>query len=173
MINEEQVDIVDVNNRVTGIASKKNAHKKGLLHRTVIAEVVGNDGKYTLVCQASDRQDAGQFVSPIGGHVKAGESEEEALKREAFEEYGLKDGFGFKFIGRKIFNREVKGRKENHFFIFYEITTDKEPILNEESVGFERFSKNQLIKEIKENPKKFGDAFHFVVKAFYPEVLGK
>jgi hypothetical protein len=31
--------------------------------------------------QAGDRQDAEKYVSPIGGHIKAGESEIEVLKR--------------------------------------------------------------------------------------------
>lgn len=171
MINEERVDVVNEDDEIIGTVSKEKAHTDGLLHRTVIAEIIGTDGKWTLVKQSSDRQDAGQFVSPVGGHVRSGESEEDALKREAYEEYGLDGKIIFQYIGKKIFNREVKGRKENHYFIFYKIYSDKKPILNEESVGFERFSEEQLCIEIKENPKKFGDAFHFVIKAFYPKLI--
>ncbi len=169
MNQDEQVDIVNQNDEVVGTTSKQKAHQGGLLNRTVIAEIIGSDGKWTLVKQSSDRQDPGQFVSPIGGHVTAGETEEEAIKREAKEEYGLEGDFTLKFIGKTIFNREVKNRKENHFFILYKIYTDKEPILNHESVGFERFSKQQLINELKQQPEKFGTAFHFVFKTFFSE----
>lgn len=168
---DEHVDIVDEQNMVIGSSSKKEVHEKGLLHKTVIAEVMGTDGKWTLVKQAADRQDAGQFVSPVGGHVQSGETDEDALRREANEEYGLSGVFLFRYVGKKIFNREVKGRKENHYFILYEIITDEKPILNNESVDFKRFSREELKKGFAENPKQFGDAFHFIVQTFYPELL--
>jgi len=171
MLFEEQVDIVNENDEVIGNTSKRKAHENGLLHRTVIAEVIGPDGKWTLIQQSPDRQDAGQFVSPIGGHVQSGESEDDALKREAEEEYGLTGEFTYKLIGKRIFNRGIKGRKENHFFILYEIATEKEPVLNEESVGFERLSREELKEQVLSNPDKFGDAFHFVIKSFYPGLL--
>ncbi|KKU44213.1 MAG: NUDIX hydrolase [Parcubacteria group bacterium GW2011_GWA2_46_7] len=107
MSADEPVDIVDEKDEVVGTTFKHQAHREGLLHRTVIAEVIGTDGKWTLIKQASDRQDAGQFVSPIGGHVAAGELEKDALKREANEEYGLDGDISFKLIGKKIFSREV------------------------------------------------------------------
>lgn len=166
----EYVDIVNENDEVIGKATKQEAHEQGLLHRTVIAEVINSKGEFTLIQQASDKQDAGQFVSPIGGHVVSGETEDDGLEREAFEEFGLTD-FVFKLVGKKIFNREVKGKKENHYFILYEIYSENKPILNEESIGYEKFSKVDLSKELKKNPNKFGSPFHFLVKNFYPELL--
>lgn len=162
----EIVDIVDENNKVIGQIAKGEAHQTGALHRCVVSQLIDSQGNWTLVKQASDRQDAGQYVSPVGGHVQAGESEDDALKREAFEELGLKN-FKFKLIGRKIFNREVIGRKENHYFIVYEIYSDQPPVLNHESVGYEKFTPEQLAQEIKENPTKFGNAFHFGYSNFY------
>lgn len=166
----EIVDVVNEKNEIVGQVSKEEAHRKGLLHRCIIAEVIDSQGNWILVKQASDRQDAGQFVSPVGGHIRAGEGEKDALAREVLEELGIAS-FSSKFIGRTIFNREVIGRKENHLFMLYEIYTDEEPRLNHESVGYEKFSKTRLREELRTNPKKFGDAFHFVVKTFYPELL--
>jgi isopentenyl-diphosphate delta-isomerase len=168
---DEQVDIVNEQCEIIGNTSKKEAHQQGLLHKTVIAEVIGTDGKWTLVKQSSDRQDAGQYVSPVGGHVQSGETDEDALIREANEEYGLTGKLFYRYIGKKIFNREVRGRKENHYFILYEITSDQEPILNNESVGVKRFSKEELQTALKDNPKQFGDAFHFILQTFYPELV--
>lgn len=108
----EYVDIVNENNKVIGKCSKEEAHQKGLLHRTVIAEVINLKGEWLLVQQAGHKQDAGQFVSPVGGHVSAGETEEEALKRETWEEIGLKD-FTYKLKGKAIHNRIVNDKKEN------------------------------------------------------------
>lgn len=164
----EYVDIVDEEGRIISPITKDKAHKRGLLHMTVISEVINSKGEWLLVKQANDRQDAGQYVSPIGGHVKSGESLEDALKREALEEVGIKD-FKFEFVGKEIFNREVLGRKENHYFIMYKIFSDEVLTLNKESVSYERFAPEQIKKEIKENSQKFGAAFHFVWKRFFSD----
>jgi len=166
----EFVDIVNENDEVIGKTSKQEAHEKGLLHRTVIAEIINSKGQFVLVKQSSHKQDSAQFVSPVGGHVEAGETEEEAIKRETNEEFGLTN-IACKLIGKVIYYREVIGRKENHFFILYEIFSDSKPVLNDESVDYEYFSKEKLSQELAENPAKFGNAFHFVVKTFYPELL--
>ena len=85
----EIVDILDDNLNCIDSKPKTVAHEQGLLHATVISELIDSEGDWTLVMQAGDRQDAGQYVSPVGGHVSAGESYEEALKREVEEEVGL------------------------------------------------------------------------------------
>lgn len=167
----EFVDVVNEQGEVLGQVSKQDAHTRGLLHRTVIAEVIGSDGRWTLVRQSSDRQDAGQLVSPVGGHVTSGETVESAMKREANEELGLTGDFRMREIGRHIFNREILGRKENHLFILYEIYSDQTPVLNEESVDFVRLLPQEISAGIKATPEKFGASFIFVLKSFYPELL--
>jgi isopentenyl-diphosphate Delta-isomerase len=167
----EFVDVIDENGAVIGSVSKPEAHEKGLLHKTVISEVIDSQGRWLLVKQASDRQDAGQYVSPVGGHVQAGETEEDALKREAEEEIGLTGDFKYEYVGRAVFNRFVVGRQENHMFVMYKIHADVEPTLNHESVDFQRFTDDELRTELKEHPEKFGDAFMFVLKTFFPHVL--
>ena len=166
---EEQVDVVDDHDNVLHPVSKTTAHKEGLLHRTVISQYINNQREWVLVRQASDRQDAGQFVSPTGGHAQAGESEDEALKREALEEMGV-DVVDFKLIGKKIFRRTVGWKDENHYFVVYEVFGEKDPILNEESVEWKRFTEDQLKSELRNNPDMFGAAFHVVIDEFYPHL---
>ena len=166
----EQVNIVDENNHVLYQSSKQTAHEKGLLHRTIIAEVINSKGEWVLVKQAADRQDARQYVSPVGGHIRAGETEIAALKREAKEEMGL-TRFIYKYVGKAIFNRKVLNRQENHYFILYEIYSDEEPKLNHESVSCKRFTAKELKLAFLQKQKDFGAAFHFVAKTFYPYLL--
>lgn len=166
----EMVDVVNEEDTLLYKTSKPKSHKLGLLHRCVIGEVVDSKGRIILVKQAADRQDAGQYVHPVGGHIRAGETEIEALNREAFEEIGLKE-FDYAFVGKAIFNRTVIGRYENHYFIVYKIITDEALDLGHEAVSYKTFTKAQLKKEMKQHPERFGDAFYFVAKKFTPELL--
>lgn len=167
---DEMVDIVDEANNVLAQATKSEAHTRGLLHRCIIAEVIDSQGNWTLVKQASDRQDAGQYVSPVGGHIQAGESEEDALRREVFEEMGI-TRYTSRRIGQAMFNREVIGRNEHHYFILYEVYSDQKPMLNHESVGFKKFNVESLKTALDGAPARFGDAFLFVARTFYSDVF--
>ncbi|RIK52186.1 hypothetical protein DCC61_00155 [Candidatus Microgenomates bacterium] len=166
---EEQVDVIDERGNTIRTLSKSAAHRDGLLHKTVIAELINSRGEFCFVRQSSSKQDAGQFVSPVGGHVSSGETDEEALIRECQEECGLTP-IDYKLIGTTIYNREVIGRKENHFFVVYEIYTDDSPILNHESVEFKWFSVDEIKQTLKSNPKTFGAALHHVSKNLFPEI---
>jgi isopentenyl-diphosphate delta-isomerase len=169
---DELVDIVDGDCVALSSVLKTEAHKKGLLHRTVIAEVRDSKGNWLLVQQSPDRQDAGQFVSPVGGHVKAGETDEEALLRETLEEIGLTK-FDYEHIGKFIFERHVIGRHENHYFVVYRIITDDDLVLGDEAVAYRSFSEDALRAAIQETPALFGDAFYALLKQFYPHLLQK
>ena len=166
----EMVDVIDEDNNILFSIEKQKAHEKGLLHRTILAQLINSKGEWILVKQASDRQDAGRYVSPVGGHIRAGESEIGALRRETLEELGLKT-FTHKFIGRGIFNRRVLGRKENHYFILYEIYSDKKLKPGAEVESFKSFSKEEIKELLKDNPGLFGKAFHFAIKTFHPHLL--
>lgn len=167
----EKVDIVNEDLQVLYSISKQEAHDKGLLHPTAIAEVINSKGEWLLVKQASHKQDPGQFVSPVGGHIAAGENHEDALKREAQEEIGLSGDFKHEYVGKKIYNRKLNKSAENHYFIVYRIKSDKDPVLNDESVEYRWFKVEELKKLLKEKPDTFGYAFHFVVKNFFADLL--
>lgn len=166
---DEQIDIIDKANQVVSTTGKSIAHRDGLLHRIVIGELVNSKGEYCFVRQAGDRQDAGQFVSPIGGHVGAGESENDALVRECQEECGFTPT-NFQLVGQTFYNREVIGRKENHLFLVYQIDSDHNPTLNHESVEFKWFSIAEIKSILKNNRDTFGAAWHHVFKNIFPEI---
>lgn len=167
-IMDEQIDIINKSNQVVNTTGKSIAHRDGLLHRIVIGELVNSRGEYCFVKQAGDRQDPGQFVSPIGGHVGAGEPTDDALIRECQEECGFTPDY-FQFVGQTIYNREVIGRLENHLFLVYQINTDQNPILNHESVEFKWFSVKEIQSMLSANPQTFGAAWHHVFQNIYPQ----
>lgn len=166
---DELVDIVDEDGMVLHQLLKTQAHVDGLLHKTVIGCLRDGDTWY-LVKQSAGRQDAGQLVNPVGGHVKAGESDLDALLRECEEEIGTRN-VAYTEIGRSRFHRTVIGRNENHLFIVYEIST-KDPItLNHESESIHGFTAKELKKALLTKPHHFGDAYYFVLEKFYPHFL--
>ena len=170
MPQDELVDIVDEKGNFIKVVTKREAHEKGLLHKTVIGEVIDSNGRWLMTRQSKSKQDAGQYVSAVGGHVSSGETEIEALKKEAREEVGIEGDFKYEFVGRIILNRYVVGRQENHFFVVYKIYSDKKPVTNDEIENYKYFTEEELKKELKENPKSFGDAFHFLLENFFPNL---
>lgn len=166
---EEIVDIVDGHGRVLRKAPKHEAHERGWLHKTVIG-YVRKDDHWALVRQAADRQDAGQLVAPVGGHVQAGETDIEALLREAEEEIGTRN-IEYSHVGVERFHRQVIGRDENHLFVIYEIWTEDDINLGEEAIAIEWFTSERLKRALHETPEHFGDAYFFVLEHFYPEFL--
>lgn len=167
---DELIDIVDETGRVLWQAGKHEAHVHGWLHATVIGCLRRANGDWTLVRQSADRQDAGQLVAPVGGHVRAGEAELDALLREAEEEVGTRN-IRHKLVGRARFHRQVIGRNENHLFIVYEFDTDDDLMLGPEAEALESFTHAAFQQALADTPMRFGDAHHFVLEQFFPEYL--
>jgi len=167
---DEIVDVVDEQCAIVGTISKKEAHRKGLLHPTVIAEVINKKGEWLLVTQAKDRQEPGKYVSPMGGHVTHNETFEMALKREMKEELGMTQ-FDFKYVGKFIYNVFVNNQQENHFFIVYEVYTEDKPRLSHEASEYKYFSVEKLKSELKNNKEIFGISFLSVLTNLYPQYI--
>lgn len=166
----EKVDVVDESGNVLYQTTKEDAHQKGLLHPCVLCELKDSQGNWILIKQSASKQDAGQWISPVGGHITSGESTEDALRREVNEEVGINQ-FTSNFIGKLIFNRFVLNRQENHLIYVYELLSDDPISLNDESESYKRFSTGELKQEVKRDHHQFGDAFYEVFKTFYPEIL--
>jgi 8-oxo-dGTP pyrophosphatase MutT (NUDIX family) len=166
---DERVDIIDEKGRILRQVPKAEAHVHGWLHKTVIG-YLRQGNTWRLVRQAADRQDAGQLVAPVGGHVQAGETEVNALLRESEEEIGTRN-ITYKEIGRARFHRQVIGRDENHLFIVYEIATDDDIQLGDEAETMKTFTGEELKKALQDHPENFGEAYYFVLETFYSQYL--
>ena len=86
----ELLDIVDVNDRVTGVASRGEIHARGLMHRSVHVLVFNNESSVLLQKRSMQKdQCAGMWDSSCAGHVESGQSYEETAPRELQEELGF------------------------------------------------------------------------------------
>lgn len=87
----EIVDLVDVDDRVTGKALLERCLRDGLLHRAVAILVFRKDGRLVLQQRAlRDHWHPGRWTLSCTGHVKTGESYTAAARRELVEELGLR-----------------------------------------------------------------------------------
>ena len=102
--------------------------------------------------------------------MRAGELETDALQRETIEEIGLTD-IKYKLVGRFIFNRFVKERQENHYFIVYEIVCDGKLSLGPEADSYRAFTEAELREMLKFHKEEFGGAYIAVVEKLYPQLL--
>lgn len=82
----EYIDIVDKNNKEIGITDVETAHELKLHHRVVGIFIFSLNGD--LYLQKSRKYE--KYDNSVGGHVKAGECEDCAAKRELMEEIGVK-----------------------------------------------------------------------------------
>lgn len=86
----EYLDILDENGNKTGEKdTRENIHKLGLLHSEVAAFIYTDTGKVILQKRKSNKATYAGVWSVTGGHVLAGENNEEAIIREIKEELNL------------------------------------------------------------------------------------
>jgi isopentenyldiphosphate isomerase len=93
LVNEEWVPLVDEQGKVTGQAPRSQVHNGSkLLHPVVHLHVINHNKAILLQKRPLSKQiQPGKWDTSVGGHISAGETLEQALKKEAFEEIGLID----------------------------------------------------------------------------------
>ena len=118
-------DIYDKDKKPTGRTMKRNdwCLKEGEYHLSVLGVIQRPDGKYLITKRAADKAWAPGWWEVSGGAAIAGETPEEAVKREILEETGLdvtnaEGGFLFSY------HRENPGEGDNYFVDVYKYHMD-------------------------------------------------
>lgn len=118
-------DIYDKDKKPTGRTMKRNdwCLKEGEYHLSVLGVIQRPDGKYLITKRAADKAWASGWWEVSGGAAIAGETSEEAVKREILEETGLdvtnaEGGFLFSY------HRENPGEGDNYFVDVYKYHMD-------------------------------------------------
>ncbi len=129
MMSEEIIDVVDGNNVIIGEALGKGIHDTNLLHRASHIFIFTSGGKL-WVQKRADSCDTfpGFFCSSAAGHVKKGESYEEAAEREVEEELGLKN-----VELKRLYLLQASPETVNEFVAFFVGKSNEKPVMNEES----------------------------------------
>jgi len=90
-VSEEEIDVVDHDDRVVGTSTVRECLERALLHRAVATLVLRRGGRFVLQQRSrGDRWHPGLWTLSSTGHVKAGETYASAAKRELEEELGIR-----------------------------------------------------------------------------------
>lgn len=91
---EEMLDVINLQGRVIGRASRRECHQNpGLLHRVVHVLVENRAGGLYLQKRAAGKDiQPGKWDTSVGGHLLPGETPLAAARRELSEELGIVGG---------------------------------------------------------------------------------
>ena len=88
--SEEMLDVVDDNDQVIAVKSRREIHAQGLIHRSAHVLVFNCAGDVFLQKRALSKQtNPGLWDSSAAGHVNSGESYYHCILREIREELGV------------------------------------------------------------------------------------
>lgn len=142
----ELFPIVDENGNTIGEATRTVCHngKSMLLHPVVHLHVFNSKGELFLQKRSMTKDiQPGKWDTSVGGHVSPGESVEDALKREAFEELNLTE-FVPLFIVRYVW----ESQRERELVNSFKTITDEIPRVEKNEIDEGRY---WSLKEIKES----------------------
>jgi isopentenyldiphosphate isomerase len=89
-MEEEYLDIVDEDDKVTGRDTRDNVHKNYQIHRGIHVLVINSKGEILIQKRSKNKSYyPGYYDASVGAQVKSGETYEEAALRETNEELGF------------------------------------------------------------------------------------
>lgn len=160
----EYIDKVDAKDVVIGKTTKIESHRYGWYHRVVAVFVMRGD---TLLI--NQRHDNGLFDHSVGGHVQAGESYDDAARREAREEIGFIAKQKFQFIERFLVPEKWGDEIMNHWFVLYLVHAPNDFMPRpqpREVIGLVFKDIKTVTDEMKKYPERFTMGFQGTMKVF-------
>ena len=145
----EYWDIYDSNKQPTGRTMLRNdwTMQPGDYHLTVLGVIRRPDGRFLITQRVMSKSWAAGWWEVSGGGVQAGETSEEAVRREVLEETGLdvvNAAGGYVFTYR----RDNPKERDNYFVDVYRFDMDVSEadvkIQQEEAMGFKFADLNEI-----------------------------
>jgi isopentenyl-diphosphate delta-isomerase len=165
---EEQVILVDTNDKVIGLMDKMAAHEQALLHRAFSVFVLNDKNEVMLQQRASHKYHSPLlWTNTCCSHQRAGESNIQAGKRRLDEEMGFVTELKelFHFIYKAPFDNGLTEHELDHVMIGY---SNDEPKINSDEVENWKWMKIEDIKNDMEiHPEIYTVWFKIIFDKFY------
>jgi len=162
---QEQVVLVNKNDKEIGYMDKLKAHQKGILHRAISVFIFNSNGKMLIQRRALDKYHTpGIWSNTACSHPRENEKTIDAASRRLYEEMGMNVEleFGFSFLYRAEFSNGLIEHELDHVFIGF---SDLNPIINRDEVcDFKYVDEQEIEALLKENSNSFSPWFKICYK---------
>ncbi len=165
---EEFIVEVDFHDTVISIVPRSELKRRVFPIRASLVIPQTPENKFILARRAKHKFPYPDvWVAGIGGLVSAGESYEDAARREMLEEGGIMEEV--KLVAKSIHDEELEKK------VFHIFTTTKPVSMNdlhadpEEVQYFQAFSLEEVERMITEHPEEFASTFITAFRAFAKE----
>ena len=160
---EEQVILVDENDKEIGLMPKMEAHEKAVLHRAFSVFIFNDKNELMLQQRAAHKYHSPLlWTNTCCSHQRNGESNIEAGKRRLQEEMGFVTNIKevFSFIYKAPFDNGLTEHELDHVMVG---KFDGNPEINPEEVEAFKWMKLEDVKiDIIENPQLYTEWFKII-----------
>ena len=167
-MKEEEVILVDTNDRPLGTMPKMEAHEKAVLHRAFSVFILNKKGELLLQQRAWEKYHSpGLWTNSCCSHQRKGESNLEAGNRRLQEEMGMEADLEelFSFIYKAPFDNGLTEHELDHVLLGY---SDSDPNINSDEVPAFRWAPLETIAaEMQADPDQFTAWFKIIFDRFY------
>lgn len=167
-MEEENVILVDQNDRQIGLMPKLEAHEKAVLHRAFSVFILNDRNEVMLQQRAGSKYHSPLlWTNTCCSHQRAGESNLDAGNRRLFEEMGFKTTLKelFHFIYKAPFENGLTEHELDHVMIG---RYNGQPAINPDEVETWKWMKIEDVqKDISANPGIYTVWFKIIFDKFY------
>lgn len=172
--NYDEVILVDEQDNETGLASKLDAHRSGLLHRAFSVFIFNARGELLLQKRASSKyHSAGLWSNTCCSHPFPGEATLDAANRRLMEEMGMQCDLReeFSFVYKAKLDNDLTEHEYDHVFIGY---SDGSPELNPAEVeDWKWMSMDELKSELAQSPSSYSAWLRIVFDKVYEVIRSR
>lgn len=155
-VREEQLILVDENDREIGIAGKQSTHRQGLLHRAISVLITDAKGRWLLQRRAMAKYHSGRlWTNACCSHPRPGEPPMAAAERRLVEEMGF--ATDLTFVSTVRYRSPLdRGMIENELVHVFRGTYSGAVMPNPDEVeGFDWVFEDELVADIKAKPDQY------------------